>query len=135
LRNSFWISQPITGPAAAMNIGKIACFESSHLGTPPALVGDLFRGLFPFLDYRNSQIVAMPLLAAGDQGWPADAMLRAVLDAAVHWLARGLPITELKIVERRPERAAALLSEMTDFKSKMTSETMTAPKRSVTMFF
>ena len=45
----------------------------------------------------------MPLLAAGDQGWSAELMLRSILDAATHWLARGLPIRELKIVAPSPE--------------------------------
>ena len=97
--SAFWISAPIKGPATALNFGRIACFEPQVLGSPPTVVGNLFRGLFPFLDDRKSQVVAMPLLATGDQGFPPETMLRSILDAAVHWLARGLPIAELKIVE------------------------------------
>jgi hypothetical protein len=68
--------------------------------------------LFPFLDERRDQVVvAMPVLATGSQGWPADVMLP-------HWLARGLAISELKIVERVPERAAELAATMADFKAK-----------------
>jgi hypothetical protein len=101
-----------------MNIGQVACFETRELGAPPAVVGDLFRGLFPFLDDRKSQTVAMPVLATGNQGWPADVMMRSILDAASNWLARGLAISELKIVECRADRAAALAAAMADFKSK-----------------
>jgi hypothetical protein len=75
--------------------------------------------MFPFLDDRKNQVVAMPLLATGDQGYPPETMLHSILDAAVHWLARGLPISELKIVERNSIRAAALANAMEEFKSRL----------------
>jgi TIR domain len=109
---AFWISHPITGPAARLNIGQIACFEPRVLGSPPSIVGDLFRGLFPFLIDDKSQVVAMPLLASGDQGWSAEVMLAAIIDAASHWFARGLPISELKIVVRPSVRNASLVAAM-----------------------
>jgi hypothetical protein len=117
--SAFWISLPITGPAEVLNIGQVACFEPRVLGSPPTVVGNLFRGLFPFLDDRKNQVVVMPLLAAGDQGYAVETMLRSILDAAVHWLARGLPISELKIVERDPARASFLANIMADFASKL----------------
>jgi hypothetical protein len=117
--SAFWISNLIVGPGAQLNVGQIACFEPLVLGSPPTVVGNLFRGLFPFLDDQKNQVVAMPLLATGDQGFPPDAMLRSILDAATHWLARGLAISELKIVVRDPNRAAALANAMADFKSKL----------------
>jgi hypothetical protein len=116
---AFWISNPIAGPAARLNIGQIACFEPHVLGSPPTVVGNLFRGLFPFLDDRKNQVVAIPMLATGDQGYSKDLMLQSILDAASHWLARGLAISELKIVERDPIGAAALATTMADFKSKL----------------
>ena len=116
--SAFWISSPIVGFTAKLNIGQIACFEPEVLGNPPAIVGDLFRGLFPFLNDRRNQVVAMPLLAAGDQGWPAELMLNSILDAASHWLARGLGISELKIVTRA-ERTNALVATMTDYRTRL----------------
>jgi hypothetical protein len=118
---AFWISKPIDGPSARWNIGQIACFEPQMLGSPPTLVGDLFRGLFPFLNDQRNQVVAMPLLAAGDQGWSAELMLRSILDAATHWLARGLPISELKIVARGARRQA-LLSAMADCRAQLAQQ-------------
>jgi hypothetical protein len=117
--SAFWISQPIAGPALRLNIRQIACFEPKVVGSPPpGLVGDLFRGLFPFLDDRTNKVVALPLLATGDQGWPAEVMLRSILDAASHWLARGLGISELKIVTRR-DRSDALLATMAEYRVKI----------------
>jgi hypothetical protein len=83
------------------------------------LVADLFRGLFPFLDDRKSQIVAMPIMASGDQGYPKEIMLRSILRAASHWFARGLAIGELKIVERNAASAKQLAKVMADFKSSL----------------
>jgi hypothetical protein len=118
---AFWISNPIRGAAAKMNIGQIACFEPEVMGSPPTVVGDLFRGLFPFLDDRKNQVVAMSLLATGDQGWSSDLMFQSVLDAASHWLARGLAISELKIVERNADTAAELATTLAEFKLKLES--------------
>jgi hypothetical protein len=129
--SAFWISNPIEGAASRMNIGQIACFEPRVLGAPPTVVGDLFRGLFPFLDDRKNQSVAISLLATGDQGWSQDLMFRSILNAASHWLARGLAISELKIVEREPNRAAALVVTMADFKSKLVASNL-KPSNSTT---
>jgi len=115
----FWLSNPIDGAATALNVGRIACFEPLTLGSPPSIVGDLFRGLFPFLDDRKDQVVALPVLAAGDQASPSGEMLSSILDAASRWLARGLAVRELMIVERTPERVAVLARTMADFKRKL----------------
>lgn len=114
----FWISPSLERSYAGLNIGQIACFEPSILGSPPTIVGDLFRGLFPFLDDRRNQTVAMSVLASGRQGWPPDVMIRSILEAASNWLARGLAISELKIVECREDRAAVLAAAMAEFKAK-----------------
>lgn len=127
---AFWISHAIRGPAANLNIGQVACFEPVSMGSPQSVVGNLFRGLFPFLDDRKSQVVAMPLLAAGDQGFPPAVMLRSILEAATHWLARGLPVTELKIVEHNPVRAIALAKVMADFKATLTASKLGPPDAS-----
>lgn len=112
---AFWLSNPIELPG--IHIGRLACFESQMIGLPTALVGDLFRGMFPFLDPDEDQVVGMPLLSTGDQGWSHKAMLEAVLDAASHWLSRGLPIRELKIVLRPSHRNAELVESFNAFRS------------------
>jgi len=42
----------------------------------------------------------MPLIGAGDQGWPPEQMIESTLRAAVSWIHRGLPLKLLKIVVR-----------------------------------
>ena len=125
---AFWLSQPLRGADAALNIGQIACFEPRMLGAPPELVGNLFRACFPFSTSAATKSSAMPVLASGSQGWPADVMLRSILEAASHWLARGLAISELKIVERDPERAAELAATMADFKAKTAISALKPPQ-------
>ena len=95
---AFWLSRPIGLPA--FHARRIACFEHRGLGTAPQLVGDLFRGLFPFLDPAHDQVVGMSLLSTGDQRGSAVHMMHAILEAGTHWLGRGLPVRELKIVVR-----------------------------------
>src|SRR6188472_2844783 len=41
--SAFWISRPIEGARAQLNIRRLACFEPSVLGSPPIVVGNLFR--------------------------------------------------------------------------------------------
>ena len=113
--SGFWLSKPLSGTHPDMHIGRIACFEPLLLGQPPQVVGELFRGLFPFLDTDQDAVVAMPLPGAGNQRWPPEAIFRPLLDAAAHWLRRGMPIAELKIVEIRRDRIAALAQQFQDF--------------------
>jgi hypothetical protein len=95
----FWMSAPLTD-ALLLNIGRLVVFEPEVLGSPPEVVGDLFRGLFPFLDDAHDSTIAMPLISTGDARWPPEEIVPPLLDAAVHWLARGLPVRELKIVTK-----------------------------------
>jgi hypothetical protein len=113
--SGFWISKPLAEAYPAMHIGRIACFEPLVLGQPPQIVGELFRGLFPFLDDERDCVVAMPLLSAGNQRWPAEAIFGPLAEAAAHWLARGLPIAELRIVEINEDRAHAVARQLEQF--------------------
>lgn len=113
--NGFWLSQLLGADHAPLNVGRILCFEPALLGHPPEVVGSLFRGMYPFLDDDNDANVAMALIAAGNQGWSASEMFTPLLEAAVEWLRRGLPIKELKIVERSPDVLSQLKLEFDRF--------------------
>jgi len=95
--SSCWLSRAIDRPS--VNFRRILCFEPRYRGHAPEVVGDIFRSIVPFTAGKPSvSQVAMPVLASGNQGEPADVMLEALTDAAVHWLSIGLPLDRIKIV-------------------------------------
>jgi TIR domain len=99
-----WASEPIDARHPKLNIKRVAVFEPIRLASAQEAVGALFRGLFPLLSHNKDEVVGFPVFGAGDQGLDFDEMFRTILDAASHWLARGLPVSEIKIVERDPKR-------------------------------
>lgn len=78
---------------------RILCFEGGFKknARPPSTVGEVFRSLISLC--RNEDLkVIMPLLAAGDQGYSKQLMLRLIVEATIHWMQVGLPLKVLKIV-------------------------------------
>jgi hypothetical protein len=121
LRETFscWMSQEIVPLHPEIQFKRILCFESSARGTPPSIVGDIFRALAPFLGGDPPMsTVAMPIVASGAQGYGISEMLPPLIDAAVHWMALGLPLKCLKIVERLDFRAAEARELFAELKKK-----------------
>jgi len=113
---SCWLSERVVSDHPGIRFDRILCFEPLVRGTPPETVGDIFRALTPFLTEPTS--VAMPVLAAGRQGWRVDQVLPPLLDAAVHWMSLGLPLTRLEVIEKDPARAEALGTTFASLKPK-----------------
>jgi len=100
LRKAFscWLSQRLEDKIPGIEFKRILCFEPLVRGSPPEVVGDIFRALSPFLvDDPPIRTVAMPVVAAGDQGYSVSTMLEPLIEAAVNWLRIGLPLEKLKI--------------------------------------
>lgn len=94
---------------------RILCFEPLRRGLPPEVVGDLFRAVAALAgSVAVMRSVAMPILAAGDQGHDRVLMLRSILAAAKKWMEQGIPLATLKIVTLH--RAAVLLEVVAEFK-------------------
>jgi hypothetical protein len=96
---------------------QILCFEPALRGSPPEVVGDIFRCLMPVIEGgADISSIAMPLVASGDARWPRDAMFTPLIEAAIRWLELGLRLDVVKVVERSPDKAAALHQTMTQLK-------------------
>lgn len=109
LRSAFnaWISKPLQLPPDMPPYKRLFCFEPPNEAEVKSLVGDIFQGLMPFLGKEMYDIrsVAMPLVAAGDRGANPLEILEAILEAVVQWMAHGLPLEKLNIVEFNEHRA------------------------------
>jgi hypothetical protein len=106
---SCWLSKKIESEDGGIQFERILCFEPYILGSPPDVVGDIFRCLAPFIigDLQVTR-VAMPLVSTGDAGESVAEMVEAIFTAAVHWMENGLPLEQLKIVEISPFKAAEI---------------------------
>jgi len=128
---SCWLSQEFAAADPGIQFKRILCFEPLVRGEPPELVGDIFRSLAPLLgDLEDVSSVAMPLVAAGDEGYAASEMLFPLLDAAIHWLELGLPLRRLKIVTYSEEQAS---EAQTVFSQKKASYEGASPPTRVTL--
>ncbi|MDF0589728.1 toll/interleukin-1 receptor domain-containing protein [Candidatus Methanocrinis natronophilus] len=107
LRKDFscWLSQEINPSNPGLQFRRILCFEPMSRGEPPELVGDIFRAMTPIIG-EESEIssIAMPIVAAGDQGYSISTMLVPLLEAAIQWMERGLPLDCIKIVAHTEEQ-------------------------------
>jgi hypothetical protein len=121
LRENFscWLSREFTPQDTDLRFRRILCFEPLVRGRPPELVGDIFRALTPILAERpDIKTVALPLIAAGNQGYPVSEMLTPLLEAALHWLKNGLPLDCIKIVAYSDAQAQEALRIFSGKKAK-----------------
>lgn len=108
LRQTFscWISKALNDTADAP-YGRLVCMETLNGASPVRLVAQAFRALCPFvLGPPFVSSVSMPLLATGDQAFPVDTMLRAILNASIDLLTRGLPLNRIRIAVHSPSQVA-----------------------------
>ena len=120
---SCWLSHPVES-SEQLNFERILCFEPLVRGNPGEVVGDIFRAIIPFTGGEPPlHSVAMPIVAAGDQGFQLQEMLRNLVDAAFHWLSIGLPIDVIKIVAYNDRDAIQALEEFSKVKKQLLSET------------
>ncbi len=122
---SCWLSNEIDSPPD-LGFRKILCFEPLVRGRPAEVIGDIFLSLTPFvMADKTIRQIAMPLVATGLQGVAAARILEPLIDAAVHWLELGLPVTHLKIVEISKPKAAELKRAFSELKERYAEPVVT----------
>lgn len=120
LRRDFscWLSHEISMSNQGLRFKRILCFEPMTRGEPPELVGDIFRALTPILGEKpDISSVAVPIVAAGDQGYPISTMLVPLLEAAIQWMENGLPLDCIKIVAYSAEQGIEAIRVFTQRKT------------------
>ena len=94
-----WLSGAVRAADPAIGFGRVICFEPELIGTPPQVVGHLFRALVGVVAERpDIRSLAMPILATGHQGYSLAEMLPPMLEASARSLAGGLPLDRIAIV-------------------------------------
>ncbi|MBK8554300.1 MAG: toll/interleukin-1 receptor domain-containing protein [Lewinellaceae bacterium] len=110
LRAAFntWLSKPLPLSETLPPYKRILCFEPPNDAQPNAFVADIFQGLMPFLGHPDYDIdsLSMPLVATGKRGAKPLEILEAILEAAVQWMAHGMPLKDLHIVEHNETKAS-----------------------------
>ena len=121
LRQSFscWMSSELANPRGDIPFRRILCFEPYVRGTPAELVGDIFRSLAPFVGGEPPvKTVATSIVATGNQGVDTEKMLRLLVEAAMHWMSVGLPLTCFKVVCLPSSNVSTLTNIFKDIKHK-----------------
>ena len=105
-----WLSKPLPPEQQKQfNFKKILCFEPPPGSEREKLVANIFRCINNFAFDKQNNIIALPVLASGNQKVPMEIMLPAILDAAIFWLESGLPLSCIKLVLRSESQVAAAL--------------------------
>lgn len=124
-----WLSKNLKSTGLITQYDWILCFEPPTFNSSVDVIGDIFQSIMPIINRNDIQIenIAMPLLATGKQGSETIKTLEVLIDAAVHWLAHGLPLKRIKIVEINELKAAELNGAFNVIKKKY--DVFTRPRR------
>jgi hypothetical protein len=130
---SCWFSKQLP-PAQRdkFHFQHILCFEPVKRKDEAAeYVADIFRCLNNFVFDDEHNHVAMTTVAAGNQSASAKKIAEAILEAAVFWLQRGLPLHSIKLVEIDEEKAKELNNVFEKFKQEQLWTIDTGPLDSI----
>jgi hypothetical protein len=95
-----WLSKPLTEEQQErFHIKRILCFEPGKIDKEnETVVGNIFRCINAFAFDNHNNVIAMPVVASGNQKIPLEKMLPAMMDAGIFWLEKGLPLKCIKFV-------------------------------------
>jgi hypothetical protein len=128
-----WLSDHLTAAQQKQfNFSHILCFEPwLHSDAPEEVVSNIFRCINTFVFDDDHNVVAMPLLATGNQKVAIKKMLPALLEEAIFWLEQGLPLNYIKLVvyeEIHLEDALQIFNDKKiEYEPALKSSTMSRP--------
>jgi hypothetical protein len=113
-----WLSKPLRKTQQKLfNFKRILCFEPGKTALEnQTVVSNIFRCINTFAFDDQNNVLAMPVVASGNQKIPLDKMLPATLEAAIFWLERGLPLKSIKLVLYTDDQVKAALPDFNRFK-------------------
>lgn len=122
---SCWLSKEIKNKDPGLPFKRILCYEPDKSAKAAENVGDIFRSLAPFLGGGFPvRTVSTPLLASGQLMKNKKVMLQQLVEAAIHWMASGLPLSCLNIISWPDNRLDELTKLFLELKSRYSSFTM-----------
>jgi hypothetical protein len=103
-----WLSKPLSEEHQKLfNFKQILCFEpGAKVHENSTVVGNIFRCINTFAFEKQNNVIAMPVVASGNQKVPLDKILPAIVEAAIFWFENGLPLKSIKLVLYSDEQAA-----------------------------
>ncbi|MEO6233100.1 MAG: toll/interleukin-1 receptor domain-containing protein [Ferruginibacter sp.] len=115
---SCWLSKPLSKEAQAkFNFRRIICFEPGvKIKESNDVVCNIFRCINTFAFDEKNNVIAMPMVASGNQRASPQDMLPALMEAAQFWLQNGLPLQCIKLVIYREEEIQMSVDIFENFK-------------------
>ena len=95
-----WLSKPLKEEQQKQfNFKRILCFEPGRSAfNDSSVVGNIFRCINTFAFESQHNVIAMPVVASGNQKMPLAQMVPSILENAIFWLENGLPLRTIKLV-------------------------------------
>ncbi|MCA1758844.1 MAG: hypothetical protein LC658_03660, partial [Bacteroidales bacterium] len=95
-----WLSKPLSQEQQKQfHFKQILCFEpGTKVQEDKTVVGNIFRCINVFAFEKQNNVIAMPVVASGNQKVSLDKILPAIVEAAIFWLENGLPLKSIKLV-------------------------------------
>ena len=94
-----WISKPLNKKDLPIN--RILCFEHGGREEPSNVVGNIFRSVSELLletPNQSMQLIRLPLLSTGNQGFNKSLMLEALIRQAYIHLRAGMQVDKIQLV-------------------------------------
>ncbi len=120
-----WLSKPVNiEQQEQFNFKQILCFEpGAMVHEDKTVVGNIFRCINAFAFEMGNNVIAMPVVASGNQKVSLDKILPAIVEAAIFWLENGLPLKTIKLVLYSDDQVGEGLPQFEKIKQDYESKT------------